>query len=69
MYVRAWSEAQSNQPYAQDAGMSLSEPTYAPHVLVCVRVRGAFKKTKTKSPQVDRSYFWVFGESTSRILQ
>ena len=22
--------------------MSLSDPTYAPHVLVCVRVRGAF---------------------------
>ena len=41
---RAWSEARSNQPYAQEAGLSLSEPTYGPHVLVCVRVRGAFQQ-------------------------
>ena len=29
--------------------MSLSEPTYAPHVLVCVRVRGAFQKKNKKT--------------------
>ena len=46
---RAWSEARSNQPYAQEAGMSLSEPTYGPHALVCVRVRGAFQKKKKKN--------------------
>ena len=28
--------------------MSLSDPTYGPHVLVCVRVRGAFQKKKEK---------------------
>ena len=30
--------------YAQEAGLSLSDSMYAPHVFVCVRVRGAFKK-------------------------
>ena len=28
--------------------MSLSEHMYGPHVLVCVRVRGAFQKKKKK---------------------
>ena len=28
--------------------MSLSELMYGPHVLVCVRVRGAFQKKKKK---------------------
>ena len=28
--------------------MYLSEPMYGPHVLVCVRVRDAFKKKKKK---------------------
>ena len=45
---RAWSEAWSNQPYAQDPGMSLCESTCGPHVLVCVRARGAFKKKNTE---------------------
>ena len=41
-------EARSNQPYAQDPGMSLCDPMYGPHVLVCVRARGVFQKNKTK---------------------
>jgi hypothetical protein len=30
------------------AGLSLSESMYGPHVLVCVRARGAFPKKKKK---------------------
>ena len=37
-------EARSNQPYAQDPGMSLCESMYGPHVFVCVRARGVFPK-------------------------
>ena len=43
-------EARSNQPFAQDPGMSLCDSMNGPHVLVCVRVRGVFqKKTKQKN--------------------
>ena len=41
-------EARSNQPYAQDPGMSLCESMYGPHVFVCVRARGVFQKQKQK---------------------
>ena len=33
--------------------MSLSEHMYGPHVLVCVRVRGAFQKKKKKKDWMD----------------
>ena len=33
-------------PWSTTSGMSLSEHMYGPHVLVCVRARGAFQKTK-----------------------
>ena len=36
--------------------MSLSEHMYGPHVLVCVRVRGAFQKKKKKSDSTIRFY-------------
>ena len=39
-------EARSNQPFAQDPGMSLCDSMNGPHVLVCVRVRGVFQKKK-----------------------
>ena len=45
---KAWSEAWSHQPTAQDPGMSLCESMYGPHVLVYVRVRGAFQKKEKK---------------------
>ena len=32
--------------------MSLSELMYGPHVLVCVRVRGAFQKKKKKKKKI-----------------
>ena len=45
-------EARSNQPYAQDPGMSLCESMYGPHVLVCVRVRGVFQKKRKKKRRI-----------------
>ena len=45
-------EARSNQPYAQDPGMSLCESMYGPHVFVCVRARGVFPKKEKKKTVV-----------------
>ena len=55
MVEEAWSEARSNQPHAQDPGMSLCESMCGPHVLVCVRVRGAFQKKKKKKKNLKAS--------------
>ena len=58
--METWSEDRSNRPYAQEAGVPLPDPTYAPHALVCNRVRGVFKKKNLGSPKIAPGQSFIF---------